>query len=198
MIKELFSFQLKRLKKQGWHLLQNAPTIIGEFGIPFNLTKSQTNWSIQAKAINRSFVALEHCLLHGFIWNYNIFNTHEKGDLWNDEDLSIFSQEIHLDTKCKYSGGKALEAIVRPYPQKINGKLRSLSFDIRTNICKIEFTHHSITPQPTEIFIPHIHYQNGYSVKISDGSYVVKEDEQLLLYYHDAFHHKHKITIIPK
>lgn len=198
MIKKLFSFQLNKLQKQGWHNLLNAPTIIGEFGIPFNLTRSQTNWSVQAKAINRSFTALEHSLLHGIIWNYNTLNTQEQGDLWNDEDLSIFSQEAQTNVTCKYAGGRALEAIVRPYPQKINGTLRALSFNIKTKECIIEFTHHSITPQPTEIFIPHLHYKEGYYIKVSDGSYIIKEDEQLLFYYHDAFHHRHKITILPK
>merc|ERR1712151_273410 len=87
---------------------------------------------------------LEANLMSFTLWNCAPDNTFERGDGWNDEDLSIFNVDqmelgVHstslfssdstpseslralLEETSIYLGGRALEAVVRPYPSKIAG-----------------------------------------------------------------------------
>jgi hypothetical protein len=66
------------------------------------------------------------------LWNYSAVNTNERGDLWNGEDLSIFSrdqQSQHWKADLN-SGGRALPAVVRPYAMKTAGVPLVSSFDM--------------------------------------------------------------------
>ena len=103
------------------------PTLIGEFGIPFDLDNkraySDANFSTHTKALDLYYDALDANLLNATIWNYTADNTNAHGDAWNDEDLSIFSRDQqdknwHDDI---HAGGRGVAAIARPMPARSPG-----------------------------------------------------------------------------
>src|SRR5438105_3243492 len=100
-IRTSYAKQLAAYKQQASQFLCDAPVLIGEFGIPFDLQHKRAyrsgNFSKQIKAMDRSLRALEDALLSGTLWNYNADNTNVHGDQWNGEDFSIFSRDQQTD-----------------------------------------------------------------------------------------------------
>jgi len=72
-----------------------------------------------------------------------------------------------------HSGGRALEAVVRPYPRAVAGEPLRMAFDIRKKTFFFEFRHDPEIEAPTEIFVPNYQYPEGYAVEVSDGSYEI-------------------------
>jgi hypothetical protein len=78
------------------------------------------------------------------LWVYEPSNTHEHGDGWNGEDLSLFSYadikndddllaDNPPDLKSLITlGARAPESWCRPYPAEVVGDIESFSFDIST------------------------------------------------------------------
>jgi hypothetical protein len=77
------------------------------------------------------------------LWVYEPYNTHELGDGWNGEDLSLFSYddipgdddlraENPADIKSLLFGTRAIESWCRPYPAEISGKIEHFSFNVET------------------------------------------------------------------
>ena len=54
---------------------------------------------------------------------YSADHTVEFGDNWNLEDLSVFSAAARTDLSNLDSGGRALKALVRPYPLYVLGSM---------------------------------------------------------------------------
>ena len=94
------------------------------------------DWSKQEVALDASYRAMDKLLLHSTQWNYTADNTHDHGDQWNDEDLSIFSPEDVDDPADMDSGGRATRAFCRPYVRHWAGAPISMAFDLATG----EFT----------------------------------------------------------
>lgn len=77
---------------------------------------------------------------------YEPSNTHEHGDGWNGEDLSLFSYadmkgdddllaDAPTDLKTLLTlGARAPESWCRPYPAEVVGSIVSFSFDISTTV----------------------------------------------------------------
>jgi len=149
------------------------------------------------KALQRSMQAVEDNLLDYTLWNYTPDNTNLHGDQWNDEDFSIYSPDQRTNPRDINSGGRALEAVVRPYPVVTAGDLLKLNFNPFSREFKLEFRHDPAISAPTEIFVPNFHYPHGYSIKISDGRYEIQRSRQTLLYWPGAERSLHKITIKP-
>jgi hypothetical protein len=105
------------------------PTIIGECGIPFDLDAKRAyrtgDFSRQARAFDAAMRALEANLASFTVWNYTPDNTNAHGDGWNDEDFSIFSRDQMRGTGDLDDGGRALQAVVRPYPGAARRTARS-------------------------------------------------------------------------
>jgi hypothetical protein len=99
-IRKSFAEQLAFLKRGGSEQLGGVPTLLGEFGIPFDLKEKQAyrtgDFRAQVRALDRSFQAIEANLLNCTLWNYTSDNTNARGDLWNDEDLSIVSAPTEI------------------------------------------------------------------------------------------------------
>ncbi|MCX7039325.1 MAG: cellulase family glycosylhydrolase [Spirochaetes bacterium] len=193
--------QLADLKRGALDRLNGAPTVLGEFGIPFDLNggKSYRNGSFrtQVKALERSFEAIEANLLNCAIWNYTADNTNAHGDLWNGEDLSIFSRDQRADPRDINSGGRALRALLRPYPAATAGNLLRASFDSGRRRFEFQFRHDPAVSAPTEIFVPNLQYPLGYDVRVSDGTCEVRRGAQMLLYMHGWERDDHTLTISP-
>ncbi|OSX56297.1 glycoside hydrolase family 5 protein [Postia placenta MAD-698-R-SB12] len=86
-------------------ILGPYPTIIGEIGIPYDMDgkrsygytdggKYKGDYSSQQKALDASLNAADGPnALNYTIWNYCPDNSHQWGDGWNMEDLSLWSPE---------------------------------------------------------------------------------------------------------
>jgi hypothetical protein len=141
--------------------------------------------------------AIEDTLAHVTIWNYTSDNTNARGDLWNDEDLSIFSRDQQTNPDDINSGGRALEAVVRPYPRATAGEPLRMRFDQRRRMFEYTFRHDPAVAAPTELFIPNVQYPHGYQVTVSDGAYVIDSEAQTLRYAHGTARATHTITCAP-
>ena len=133
---------------------------------------------------------------HNFtLWNYTSDNSNERGDGWNGEDLSIFSRDQQTDPRDLNSGGRALEALVRPWPRRIAGQPLALRFNIKTREFTFSFKPDPDATAPTEIFVPAYQYPQGYVILVSAGRFSVDPGRQLVLWHGDAESKKYLIRI---
>ena len=111
-IRKSFAAQMAQFKTDAAQRFAGIPTLIGEFGIPFDLDDKEAyhsgDFSKQEQALERSFRAVEDNLLSCTLWNYTPDNTNSRGDLWNDEDFSIFCRDQQVNPGDLNSGGRAL------------------------------------------------------------------------------------------
>jgi hypothetical protein len=193
--------QLARLKAEAEERMGGIPTLVGEFGIPFDLGDKRAyqtgDFSQQVQAMDRTFQALEANLLSGTLWNYTADNDNRRGDQWNDEDLSIFSRDQQEDPDDLNSGGRALEAVVRPYAHKVAGEPLEMAFDLGRRTFRFAFRHDPAVAAATEVFVPNLQYPGGYRVEVSDGEYEVDRQAQRLIYRHSTQREIHHIRLRP-
>lgn len=197
-IRRSFAQQLGAVKRAAVDL-GGAPTLLGEFGIPFNLNDGAAyrtgDFHAQVQALDRSYEALEANLLNSTLWNYTADNTNARGDQWNGEDFSIFSCDQQADPQNINSGGRALAAAVRPYARAIAGEPLKMTFDRRRGLFELVFRHDPQVSALTEIFVPTLQFPNGFTVEVSDGSFEVQPAEQLVLYRHGMERTEHWVQI---
>ena len=200
-IDKSFTRQLARPKEHALTQMGNVPTLIGEVGIAFDLDNKKAyqngDFSAQINAFDRTLRALEENLHHFTLWNYTADNTNARGDMWNDEDLSIFSRDQQENPEDINSGGRALEAVVRPYPVAAAGEPLEIRFDIKRKIFEFRFRHDPAVSEPTEVFVPRVQYPNGCQVEVSDGEYELNLAEQTLTYWHSTEIKEHLIRLSP-
>ncbi|MBE0699493.1 MAG: glycosyl hydrolase family 35, partial [Anaerolineaceae bacterium] len=182
--------------------LNNAPTLIGEIGIAFDLNHRRAyhngDYRQQVQALNRSLRAVEENLLSYALWNYTSDNDNAHGDQWNGEDLSIYSCDQCSRPDDPYSGGRALQAVIRPYPRAVAGEPLRLSFDPNKKIFQFEFRHQPNIQAPTELFIPDYQYPDGYNIWLSDGECELRKEDQVLYYEHNPERKTHRIRVTPR
>jgi hypothetical protein len=198
-VQRSFAEQLARIKAETAERMGGIPTLIGEFGIPFDLQEKRAyetgDFSPQVQAMDRSFRALEANLLSGTLWNYTADNENLWGDQWNDEDLSIFSRDQQRDPDDPNSGGRALAAVVRPYARKVAGEPLNMAFDLERRIFEFAFRHDPAVQAPTEIFVPNLQYPDGCAVEVSDGEYAMDTVGQTLIYRHSMDQEVHRVRL---
>jgi hypothetical protein len=148
--------------------------------------------------MDRTLCALDDALLSGTLWNYTADNRNDRGDLWNGEDLSIFSRDQQRDPGDLNSGGRALEAVVRPYARAVAGEPLRMHFDRRRRVFELAFRHDPRVSAPTEIFVPAYQYPHGYRVTVSDGFFEAIPAQQTLAYRHGAERETHTLRIRPE
>ncbi|MCP5116387.1 MAG: glycoside hydrolase family 5 protein [bacterium] len=198
-VRDLFVRQLAAIQQRGHEEMGGIPSLIGEFGVPFDLDGGAAyetgDFSLHAQALAAYYDAMDANLLHCTIWNYTADNTNQHGDQWNGEDLSIFSRDQQNNPDDIHSGGRALKAIVRPYARATAGTPLRMSFNPETRVFEFEFRHAASVTAPTEIFVPDYQYPEGYTVTLSDGSYEISGDT--LLIHHSAELPTHSVTVRP-
>jgi len=197
-----FINQIKGFIEQSERMLGGIPTVIGEVGIPYNMNKKAAyktgDFSKQTLAMDDSMQALDANLVNFTLWNYTADNTNERGDLWNDEDLSIFSRDQQTGVGGIHDGGRALEAVVRPYAFRIPGDLQNMSFDIHTKLFEVCFSYDPKVDAPLEIFVPDFQYPQGYDVIIANGECEINGEEQKVLYFPSPDVKLHLVQIVPQ
>lgn len=201
-VQRSFADQLGRHKEYATRHMNNASTLIGEIGIAFDLNHGRAyhngDFSAQVKAMDRTLHAADDNLLSYTLWNYTPDNDNTHGDQWNGEDLSIYSLDQRNNAQDIHSGGRALKAIVRPYPRATAGIPLRMSYHITRRVFHFEFQHDEAIQQPTEIFVPTLAYPNGYNVWLTDGECEVERQGQRLIYYHSGKRKIHRIKITPR
>jgi hypothetical protein len=199
-VKQSFIDQLARIKQKSADEMGGIPTLIGEFGIPFDLDNKSAyqsgDFSTHTYALDLYYDAMDANLLNCTIWNYTADNTNARGDMWNDEDLSIFSRD-QRDSDDIHSGGRGLDAIVRPYARKIAGEPIRMSFDLPSKVFELEYRHDPNVTALTEIFVPDYQYPNGYIVELSDGTYHMDTNAMNLCVQHTQDRATHTVRIRP-
>jgi hypothetical protein len=196
-----FAAQLAKVRAEASERMAGVPTLIGEFGIPFDLDHGRAyrtgSFRRQVRAMDRSFRPLEANLLSGTLWNYTADNDNRRGDQWNGEDFSVFSLDRQDGAAGPDSGGRALEAVVRPYARAVAGLPLKMSYDIRRRAFELIFRHDPAVQAPTEIYVPSLHYPRGYRAEVSDGEFEVRDVEQVLLYRHGTARLEHWLRLRP-
>lgn len=200
-IRKSFVEQLQRYQHESQERLNNAPVLIGEFGIAFDLKGGRAyrngDFRPQIAALDRSFRAMEDTRLSATLWNYTSDNSNARGDLWNDEDLSLFSRDQQRNPADINSGGRALEAVVRPYPVAVAGEPLSFQFDLKRRIFELEVKADPSLQVPTEIYVPRLHYPRGVQVQVSGGQVSLQLDKQRLLWTHGASGGRQSLRLTP-
>jgi hypothetical protein len=200
-VRRSFAWQLVAIREAGTERL-HGPTVVGEIGIPYDLHRGRafqtSDYREQEALMDRSLRAVESSLCSATIWNYTASNTNERGDGWNGEDLSIWSVDQGRDTRVLERGGRALRAVVRPYPVATAGEPLQLSFDMRRRVLRFIFRHDPGVIEPTEIFVPPSQYPFGYRVWMTDGTFLKDDGRHMLTYRHTLGRPTHTIVIRPR
>jgi hypothetical protein len=80
-----------------------VPTLIGEFGLQYDMNNKagfqSGDFKPHEQVLNTYYQALDASLVSSTQWNYTPDNSNQWGDLWNTEDLSIFSRDQQRDPK---------------------------------------------------------------------------------------------------
>ena len=180
--------------------LGGVPTVIGEFGVPYDLNNKKSfnsgDYSRQQMALDTYYQSIESLFLNTTIWNYTSDNNNLHGDQWNDEDLSIFSRDQQTDPEDVHSGGRATAAFVRPYVRFLAGKPIRQAFNLRHKEYILAFEHEG--NRISEIFVPNYHYSRGIHVEISDGKWTYNPESQTLVYEHSLDQKHHLLRLLPK
>lgn len=170
--------QLVDLAKQAEAFADGAPTLIGEFGIPYDLDEGadyeawaagerEALWTQHVAALGLMYDAMDALGLHSMQWNYTASNRNDLaiGDGWNQEDLSIFSRDQQDHPADPDSGGRAVEGFCRPYAPRLQGRLGAMHFEHETRTFRLDFSADASINGGTEIFVPRVHYPNGFVVR---------------------------------
>lgn len=198
-IRKVYALQVYQLKKYAKEYFGKVPTVVSEFGIPFDLKDKKSyrtgKFSSQTKALHRSFTAIDDNLASATVWNYSPHNSNRWGDGWNDEDLSIFSRDQQNGEEHLYAGARAKEALIRPYCMKSAGKPVYMHFNLKKGIFEFIFEDDPTISHPTEIFLPHLHFAKGMRVELSDGQFEMDYGTQILKYVPHEKNKQHTIKI---
>jgi hypothetical protein len=190
-VAEMFVRHLGVIQDMGKNVHGGIPTVLAEFGLPYDLknkeafekvkTEGEKAWETHVKCLSLYYDAVDANLLHSLQWNYTATNTNQWGDGWNLEDLSIFSRDQQSNPSDPNSGGRAILGFCRPHYVYCTGTPVRMAFDYEKGAFAFEFEGNPALQAPTVIYVPRIHYPKGYTVKLSEGSYEINENEQLLL-----------------
>lgn len=213
-VRRMHERQLKHIKDYGRLHMNNAPCLIGETGIPYNLNGAKAfrtgDYSAQRDALTHTISCLEANLLSFTLWNYTPSNCNKYGDLWNLEDLSVVSVDTPrhgADPSDRDACARAILAFVRPTATKIAGIPTKSLFSTSRAKYVLEFVSDvKKCPDPilapTEVFVPHVQYPKGYTVAVSDGKFEteVYDGWDVVTYHHDDKHSSgsHSLVITTK
>ncbi|MBI2705419.1 MAG: cellulase family glycosylhydrolase [Actinobacteria bacterium] len=190
-IAEEFVAQLTGFTDHSREHMSNRPLLLGEFGIPYEMNGGAAyrtgDYSTQRLALEANYRALDTLFVHGTQWSYTADNTHELGDQWNHEDLSIFSvSDIPSDATPDDldAGGRAVEGFCRPYVRHAAGTPTRMIFDPALAVFQLDLDVDRSVAAPTVVYVPRIHFGTEPAIEVSDGG--VNVHEQRLEWAHSS------------
>jgi len=120
--------------------------------------------------------AIDHHLCGSTVWNYTPDHTHERGDGWNGENLSIFAPE---DVGTGRDGGRGLQGLMRPHPAATAGVPISLRFDRKARHFEYRYQAGHGLAAPSVVEVPRALYPDGFRVELEGASAVRVGDDEL-------------------
>ncbi|MGH8445045.1 MAG: cellulase family glycosylhydrolase, partial [Solimonas sp.] len=164
-IKKRYGLELAYMKSLGDRL--RMPTLIGEFGIPYDLNdgdayarwaqgeRSSDVWRAHAAALELMYETLDLLQLSSTQWNYCASNRNDLriGDGWNQEDLSIFSRDQQGDGATD-DGGRAVDGFRRPYVQRAQGIIKEVRWSRRDGLFVARIAADPKIEAPSELYLP--------------------------------------------
>ncbi len=164
-IEDNYVERLSALKAIGDALPDSAPTLIGEFGLPFDLNEGEAYtrwaagergealWSTHVRALGLMYNAMDRLLLSSTQWNYTVSNRNDAaiGDGWNQEDLSIWSAD-QQDPDAE--GGRAVQGFSRPYVRRAPGRVLSQRYSAEHAQFEAKIEWLCNTAGEAEVFLP--------------------------------------------
>ncbi len=177
---KMYVRHLSRIKDASSKIANGIPTLIGEFGIPFDLKagkaykqwkagiRSHKIWKSHILALTCMYDAMDTLFLNNTLWNYTASNENDlmKGDGWNQEDLSIYSKDQKIpgaDVDLYGGGGRAIEGFCRPYAYATQGTPLQMKFIQSSGTFVFEWQVDTQINAPTLIVIPRFVYPKGVS-----------------------------------
>lgn len=162
-VRKYFKEALARITRHSGERMGGVPTLLGEFGLPFDMNGRRAfrrgDFRAQERALAAYYDAIDANLLDATIWNYTADNTHQWGDGWNGEDLSVYCAED--------GGGRGLRGFVRPYAVATAGRIIDMSFNVKSGEFRFRYEPDRAIKAPTEIFAPKIQYSSGFAPETS-------------------------------
>ncbi|MCU0823760.1 MAG: cellulase family glycosylhydrolase [Leptospira sp.] len=194
-IQKMYVRQLARIKSTADSVAGKIPSLVGEFGIPFDLqngkaykewnkgNRSPKIWKKHIMALDSMFNALDELFLSGTLWNYTASNENNLmiGDGWNQEDLSIFSkdQNLNLELDGYGGGGRAIEGFCRPYASFIQGTPIRMKYELSSKRFDFEWESDIKIQEPTIIQVPRFVTPNGYSIELKNAEKIQEKGHQI-------------------
>jgi len=179
-LRSYFREALERVVRRGRERMGGIPSLLGEFGLPFDLDGGRAyrtgDFRKHEEALAAYHDALDAAGLSSTIWNYTADNTNERGDGWNGEDLSIYSSDqarlpLPAGADPREAGGRAIRGFCRPYPRATAGDPQSFRFDARTGDLEYRFLPDPAVAAPTELYLPPVQYPEGCRVEAEGGTF---------------------------
>lgn len=181
-VRRYFAEHLERIKRRGIVDMDGAPTLIGEFGLPYDMNGARAyrtgNYRTHVKALSSYYDAMDANLLSATIWNYSAGNTHARGDGWNGEDLSVWCRDDWEAGRTESgdpadSGGRALAGFVRPYARAVAGLPLRMGFDRRSGLFRLDYE--PAAGAETEIYVPELQYPRGFGITVQGGTHRLED-----------------------
>ena len=125
-------------------------------------------WADHTLALGLMYDAMDELQLHATQWNYTASNRNAAriGDGWNQEDLSIWSQDQQGNRADLDAGGRGLDGFCRPFAQAIQGRLGRMGFDRDSRRFRLDYDADPAISGPTVIYAPRRQYPTGVVVRI--------------------------------
>lgn len=141
-------------------------------------------------ALSVYYDAMDAPLLHSTLWNFTAPNDQAQGDIWNDEDLSIWSE----------GQPRALDGWRRPYPMATAGIPLTFTWDRKKRRCEYRFRPDYSISEPTVIFAPpdcfggepRISVTNTRGESVGDLT-ITRTEERLFLNFQGSAHQEELI-----
>lgn len=178
-MREGYIKRLARIRSAGERLNGGAPTLIGEFGIPYDLNggdayarwtagdRDPDVWRAHADCLALNYDALDELLLNSTQWNYTASNRNDLriGDGWNQEDLSIYSAD---QSDGEADGGRAVEGFCRPFVRRAQGVLVSQCYNAAQGVLLAQIDVKPGVTEPTEVYLPPASSKRALHLQLSD------------------------------
>lgn len=180
-----FKRQLGSVQDLAEGVPSGMPTLIGEFGIPYDLDnraaythwangkQDESIWHAHTQALSLMYDALDALHFSSTQWNYTAGNKNDArvGDQWNQEDLSVYS----LDQP----NGRAVRGFCRPYAHALQGRLQRVHFKTDTGTFSLTYDADPAVRLPTEIYLPAFQYPNGVAIALTGPVLRHEQDDSI-------------------
>jgi hypothetical protein len=173
-VRRYFTDAMRELREWSAERMGGAPTLLGEFGIPFDMNGAKAyrtgDYRLQERALSANYDAVDASLIDSTLWNYTAGNRHDRGDLWNTEDLSVFCRDEKEAGRTETgdpsdAGGRALRGFVRPYARATAGEILEMRFDSRRGTFLLRYRPDPAIAAPTVVFVPELQFPLGFSIE---------------------------------